>query len=299
MLEISNNSTSIFRSCPKKYYFRYIKGLEPYKKSPALTLGSILHSGFDMYYNGFSNEEVARFIGKTADEEIAKASPDTAEDLVIMKYTLLGMWLNYPKDLSIFSEIKPELKLKLTFSNGVVAVIKVDGLVTKDGKLWIRELKTTGLTFTQFSQRCRTSSQGTFYPFCLRRLGYPVEGIIYDYVKKPQLRKGMHEDKDQFGYRIMQSYREKPDYYFQRHFSYRTELDLLLFEKDIMATAKNIERCCRENEWYRNQDSCWTFNSACPYLPICFQDEPDELTIQVFFLQTEINPNKGGTDGGE
>ena len=296
MLEISNTSTSIFRACPKKYYWHYIKGLTPYKKSPALTLGSIIHSAFDMYYNKFTDEEVALFIKKTADEEIAKASPDTAEDLVIMKYTLLGMWIHYPKDLSIFADIKPEMEFRLDFKNGVTLVLKIDGLVQKDGNLWIRELKTTGMSFSQFEQRCKTSAQASLYTYALQRLGYPVRGVIYDFIKKPQLRKNMTEDKDQFGYRIMQSYKERPDYYFKRHYVYRSDEELSLFEEDLMATARNVARCCAENDWYRNQDSCYNFNSACPYLPICFQKEPDGLTIEIFFLQTDTK-NKGGNNG--
>ena len=72
MLEISNNSTSIYRSCPKKYYWRYLRGLVPYKRSTALSLGSIVHSAFDMYYNCTLINDVTKFIIKTADEEIAK-----------------------------------------------------------------------------------------------------------------------------------------------------------------------------------------------------------------------------------
>ena len=297
MLEISNNSTSIFRSCPKKYYWHYVKGLTPYKKSASLTLGSVIHAAFDMYYNKFSSEDVARYIGKTADEEIAKSSPETAEDLCIMKYTLLAMWLNYPKDLSIFTDIKPEMELKLTFKNGVVLVLKIDGLVTKDGKMWIRELKTSGLSFPQFEQRCRTSSQASLYTFALRRLGYPVEGVLFDYIKKPQLRKNMNEDKDQFGYRIMTNYKERPDHYFNRLYAYRSEEDLMLFEEDLMATARSIQRCVKTGEWWRNMDSCWQFNSICQYTPICFQKEPDTLTIEVFFTQT-ATINKGGESEG-
>ena len=296
MLEISNNSTSIFRSCPKKYYFHYVLGLTPFKKSSSLTLGSIIHSAFDMYYNKFSVDEVTSYLVNTANEVIANASPEEAEDLAIMKYTLLGMWLNYPKDLSIFTDIKPEMEFALKFANGVRLVLKIDGLVVKDDKMWIRELKTSGLSFPQFEQRCRTSSQSSLYTFALRRLGYPVEGMIYDYIKKPQLRKNMSEDKDQFGYRIMTNYKERPDYYFNRLFSYRSDDDLLLFEEDLMSCARSIKRCIRTGEWWRNMDSCWSFNSLCPYTPICFKKIPDQLTVDVFFKH-EITVNKGGKDG--
>jgi hypothetical protein len=299
MLEISNNSTSIFKSCQKKYYWKYIKGLSPYKKSSSLTLGSIIHSAFDMYYNGFSDEEVVRYIKQTSDEEISKASPDTAEDLVVMKYTLLGMWLYYPKDLSVFMDIKPEIEIHMNFIDGVTIILKADGLVTKDGRVWIRELKTSSMDFNQFEKRCQSSNQASLYTYVLKHEGHPVQGIMFDYIKKPLLRKNVKEDKDQFGYRIMMDYKARPDFYFKRHMSYRSDETLSLFERDLVSTTEDILRRCEDGNWYRNTDSCWNFNSPCPYLPICFQDPPDPLTIELFFNQEVINPEKGGTKNAE
>jgi len=300
ILEISNNSINIYRSCPKKYQWRYIKGLTPYKKSSALTLGSIVHDAFDMYYNGFSEAEVTGYITKTADEEIAKSPPDMAEDLLLMKYTALGMWMYYPKDLSVFSKIVPELSLKIRFDRGVDLVLRLDGLVEVDGKLWVRELKTTGMSFSQFEQRCETSPQCSTYTYAARKNGYPVEGVIFDFVKKPLLRRHVRESKEQFGKRIMGDFKMRPIFYYKRHYSYRSAETLDLFEKDLFSTVKELKRKCRKgDEWYRNPDNCWNFNSACPYMPICFHKDPDPLTIELFFKQGEINPMKGAKDGRE
>ena len=295
MLEVSNNSTSIFKSCQKKYYWRYIKGLTPHKKSHALTLGSLIHSAFDMYYNGFTDEEVVKYIKDTAGEEIAKASPESAEDLVIAKYTALGMWVYYPKDLSVFKEIKPEMEVRLRLKpmRGVKIILKADGLVTTD-HMWIRELKTSGLNFEQFQRRCENSTQASLYTYAMKNLGLPVQGMMFDYIKKPLLRKSVKEDKDQFGYRIMMDYKARPDFYFQRHFAYLSDESLKLFEDDLITCVKDIRTRCRDGKWCRNAGSCWNFNSPCPYLPICFQEQPDQLTIDLFFNKEEINPEKGG-----
>lgn len=247
-----------------------------------------------MYYNGFSDEEVVTYIKNTADAEIAKASPEWAEDLVVMKYTALGMWMYYPKDLSQFTDIKPEVTVYLKFAYGVRIILKADGIVTKDGKMWIRELKTSGVPFSQFERRCEISSQASLYTYALKRLGYPVQGVLFDYIKKPLLRKHVKEDKDQFGYRIMMDYKARPDFYYQRHHSYRSDEKLRLFEKDLLSVTKDIKRRSRDDEWYRNTDNCFNFNQPCPYMPICFQEKPDDLTVKLFYKQSEINPEKGG-----
>jgi len=281
-----------------KYYWRYLRGLTPYKRSSALSLGSIVHSAFDMYYNGASSDEVTKFVATTANEEIAKA-PDMAEDLLVMKYTALGMWTQYPKNLSMFEEIKPELELKIDFMPGVTLVLKLDGLVKVNGKFWIRELKTTGLSFSQFEKRCETSPQCSLYTYAVKKTGVDVQGVIYDFVKKPLLRRHINEDKESFGRRILNNYKDRTDYYYKRHYAYRSQERLDLFEKDLKTTALQIIDCCKKSRWYRNPDACWNFNSPCEYLPICFQKVPDQLTIDLFFQQKPINPEKGGTNEQE
>ncbi len=61
------------------------------------------------------------------------------------------------------------------------------------------------------------------------------------------------------------------------------------------ATAKDMLERFKSNEWYRNPDACWNFNSACQYMPICFAKKPDELTMKIYYEQKPINPEKGGT----
>ena len=213
-----------------------------------------------------------------------------------MKYTALGMWGNYPKKLTDFSHIVPELELriKLPGTRGVEVVLRIDGLVEIDGKYWIRELKTTGLSFSQFEKRCETSPQCSLYTYAVRRAGYDVQGVIYDFVKKPLLRRHIKESKEQFGRRISYDYQKRPEYYYKRHYAYRSFEALDIFEDDLRTVSREIRKRCRKDDWYRNPDACWNFNSACDYIPICFQKEPDNLTIELFFKQQPINPDKGG-----
>lgn len=286
MLEISNNSTSIMRSCQMKYRWNYIEGLKPIKKSAALSLGSVIHSAFDMFYCGFSHSDVLKYISDTMNDQISKASPTEVEEIVIIKYTLLGMWTSYPFKLDGFTKIEPEkeFRIKVPGTRGIEFVGRVDGLVTDiNGKMWVRELKTTSQTQQQFEVRVKHSSQGTAYVWAMRKLGFPVQGMIYDYVKKPLLRKGVNEDMNGFGTRIFNDYGTRPDVYYKRHYSYRTDAELVLYEQDLKSIAYDIRRRRKDGKWYRNQDQCWNFNQECPYLKICFSSVPDPLTIQLYY----------------
>jgi hypothetical protein len=288
-LEISNNSTSILRSCPKKYYWTYVEGLKPLRKSQSLLLGSVLQDSFNLFYNGSTKVEVHQYINKIMEEEILKVSPTEEEDFWVTKYTLTGMWLGYPFRRDSFTNIKPEMELTVDLMPGVKIVLRIDGLVTDDmNRLWIRELKTTSQSFQQFETKSRTSSQGTLYIWAVRKAGYDVHGIIYDYIKKPLLRKNVKDDIHSYGARILNDYSDRPEYYYKRHSAYRNVVELKLFEHDLCIWAREILRRYSSNEWPRNQDNCWNYNSECPFLKICYSEEPDKLTIELFY-EREIN----------
>ena len=174
--------------------------------------------------------------------------------------------------------------------------MKLDGLLRRDGNMWIRELKTTGLSFSQFEKRCETSPQCSLYTYAMRKSGVDVQGVIYNFVKKSLLRRHIKENKEQFGRRILNDYQKRPEYYYKRHYAYRSQEHLDLFEEDLKTTARDILTRCKGEDWPRNPDACWNFNSACEYIPICFQKVPDNLTIDLFFKKQPINPEKGGKD---
>ncbi len=281
-----------------KYKWYYIDGLKPVKKSSSLSLGTILHQAFEMFYNRFTILDVVKYISDTMNEEIAKASPTEIEDLTITKYTLVGMWLHCPFKLDGFTKIESEkeFRVRVPGTRGIVYVGKIDGLVTDiKGKIWIRELKSTSLAFQMFEAKTRQSSQTTGYVWAMRQIGIPVVGIIYDYIKKPLLRKSVKEDMHQFGKRIIQDYKDRPDIYYKRHPSYRTTQDLALFEKDIRNVALDIRKKSKNNDWARNTDACWNYNQQCQYYPICFQDKPDALTLQLLYEQKNTT-NKGAVN---
>ncbi len=298
-MDLSYNNGSTFRGCQKKFYWRYIEHLEPVIKIPSLTLGAVLHEGFDLFFKGGADQEVYQYIADKFTEELAKQEASDQEDLLIAKYIALGMWWNYPYKKEKFDQIASEERFEIPLINGVKLVGKVDGRVHQHGNWWVRELKTTGLTQRQFEGRCSTSAQGTGYVYGMIKLGYDVKGILYDYIKKPLLRKGVNETADEFGRRIMHDYKTRPKLYYSRHLSYRTPVDLRNFEEDSIRLAEDIIDKTKTGKFYRNLDQCWNFGSECPYLKICMADKPDQLTLELYFNKKEVISNGRPTIGEE
>ena len=288
-LEVSHSSCSVARACPMKYKWRYVDGYKPIRKAIALTLGSITHEAFDLHYKNRQN--ISNFIVEKMDNMISEAMLPDAEDLEVIKATSLGMWENFPfKNLVEFEEIQSEKEFRVPVSDmyNVTFVGKSDRLLKKDGQWWIGELKTSGLPFQAFKNRMTVSDQVTAYVYAWRQLGIPVEGVVFDFVKKPLLRKNSRETCFEYCERIRKDYAARPDFYFQRHYEYRSDEELQRWVVDIRQTI-NVIRDAWKGRVYRNPDACWNYNSECCYKKICFTDKPDPLTLELYFEQRKPN----------
>jgi len=296
MITLSHNKSCVARSCWKKYDWRYNQKLTPIRKSTALTLGSSIHNAFDMYYNGFSVADVVKALVDSYDTEIANVGVEEQEDLIIARYTAIGMFAHFPfKDLSNFEEIQSEKKFSVKLGNlrGVRFEGRTDGLVKKDGKWWVRELKTTGLNLRQFNQRINTSNQSTGYMYAMRKMGYDVVGTLYDYIKKPLLRKRVTENMHDFAKRIMADYQTKPDMYYGQIFSWRNQTEMDIWERDMVSLIRDMRW---RKEYPRNTDNCYMYNWECDYKKICFEEQPDPLMVKLYFRHEgkEVHINDDG-----
>lgn len=293
MLKVSHNALSIAQTCWQKYKWQYIDRYKPKRKPTALTLGASIHTAFEMFYKGSSDSEVIQWLTTSYDDEIANLSPEEAEDKTIEKYTVLGMWTFYPdKDLSGYEDLMVEKEFSVMLGNlrNVRFVGRVDGLIKKDGVWWVRELKTTGLTPNQFRARSDQSPQASGYVYAMRKLGYDVAGVQFDIIKKPLLRKRQSETCLDFSKRIMFDYLEdskKPHNErkaYLRMDQYRTKVQMKHWEESAIEKTKDIREKRRHGRFTRDTSACWKYNSLCPYNKICYMDDPDKLTLELFYV---------------
>ncbi len=156
----------------------------------------------------------------------------------------------------------------------------------KENAWWVREVKTTA-NAALFEKQLDVADQATGYVYALRNLGCVVVGVMYDLVRKPLLRQRSQESVDDFGKRIMADYKERPDEYYTRPYTYRTPVDLKHYEEDMTLLAREIKYHRRRESWRRNPDACWRFNRECEFKKICFQENPDPLTIQLYYTKKQ------------
>ena len=293
ILNLSYSSTADARSCTKKFYYKNILGLEPRATTSALTVGSTVHECFEMYFNKHTPQEITQHIEDVYKEGLTTATEAEQERMLIDKYTCLGVWANYPFSEMEFEEVIPEKNFKVRLGNllGVYLKGRVDGLVKRQGKWWIREVKTTSMDKRAFQSRASVSYQAAGYMYGVgKETNTPVCGVVYDMIKRPLLRRGVRETAQAFGERILADYfkPDKKEMYYDRYFSYRTEKEIVEFEKDMVILAKDLRRRIRCNDWFRNTDNCFTFNSECPFRKICWEDNPDPGLIEALYERRKV-----------
>lgn len=284
-----------------KYKWMYVDELEPVDKVIALSLGSIVHTAFELFYRGFNDKDILDYIDQASRKQVALAEACDQEDWEIARYMALGIWLGYPRKNSPPKEAVPEESFcvplihegeNITWFNGRIdTVYKED-----DGTLWIREIKVTSLSPEQFRERQRQSAQVTGYIWAKRKQGTPVKGVKFDYVRKPALRKGKNETMSEYGARIVKDYQARPDHYYEIYQEERSDDDLLIWETEMKEIAEEIAWRKQKQKWYRNPEHCFNYNHECPYMKICWAKEPDPTVLELYYKKRERRPKNGNPE---
>jgi hypothetical protein len=295
-MDVSNSSLTTYQTCQKKWQWSYVEKLKPRKKSGALTLGTIIHKAFDMYYKPTSTKDIVSYIDSAYKEELSKVGIEDQEDIYLDSKTALGMFLNFPFDQMKFDEIQSEEEFRVEIAPGIFYIGKVDGKVKRTGKWWIREIKTTSEPKNIFEKRAACSSQGTGYIFGIRQQdGVDIQGVIYDYMRKPKLYKRKDECMEEFGQRIYMDYcdAKKKKSYFDRYPTYRSPFNIKEWLEDAIRTTHQIEQSIQKSDFPRNTNSCYSYNTECPFFKVCFAEQIDPLIVDLFYIRG------GGANGRE
>jgi len=293
MQEITYTQTSYIRSCQQKYKFRYVDCLAPKVIDKALLRGTVIHESFEKYFKGVGMDDILEEIIDTYDKATSTAPAEKREDYVIGKHMVYGMFKYYPFNEMGFETVIPEEKFKVRINGlrNIRLMGKVDGRVKKCGLWWLREVKTTASKFMQAEARARVSYQAAGYIYGIQRAkGVKVQGVLFDLIKRSQLRKRVSETAEDFGGRIVADYRDNPTKLYRRYYSYRSPYQIGQYELDIMKAAQLIRTCRRTGNFMRNPDVCYFYGKQCPYMQICWVDTPDLQMLGAYYTKVVENP---------
>lgn len=253
---ITTSAARCFRGCPRKYFWRYEKGLQPRVEAEALRFGTLVHEALAAWWQRKPYEWPA-----AADAfEVAKA-----------KALLVGYDSRWSLDGYDVESVEQTFDIPLC--RGWRLQGKRDAVVRKDGRRVV-EHKTSSVDIgpgSDYQSRLSLDTQCSLY---LLEGGF--DGVIYDILKKPALRplkeskkRDAPETADEYFARCVEAIAEAPDEYYQRAEVVRLDGELADAKADLIATVRAIELCAKQERWPRNDDNCLSYSTRCQYWSLC------------------------------
>ena len=299
---LTHSRMTSFRACPRRHYLRFELGLSREEKSSAMNVGRAFHEILDA-----RQKETAPKI-----EEIDKYDLATTAAMIVV-YDEVYEPLNIMQSELSFNlplvHLKTNAESRVWRWAGVLDAIVWDasGMALVERKTTTRDIAPGG-DYWQMVMRDQQISQ---YVLAARKLGWPVQTVIYDVVRRPINRPKLatppdkrkykkdgtlyasHRETDEtsedFAKRLAEIMRADPEKYFQRIEIPRLEDDLNQTAEDQWMLQRMIRRAQLKNEWPRNPGSC-LMPYKCPFLNICDRRDLETVTPEGYTRLENVHP---------
>jgi hypothetical protein len=211
---ISNNSASIFRSCPFRFDLEYRQKIVPKKENISFYFGKCIHQALDYYFSEAKDLDMALeyfdsvFMGSLNEREILwsgdprrKDGGDFRDAQSTLDYVkrMLEAYINYWFDVNmgldvLASEVDFEYEIDCDGSKILYTGI-IDKIVSIDGKTYILDHKTYAQSVDR--ELLNVENQISGYYLGAKSLGYDVSGAIFDilYKKKEPVFERIYVDR--------------------------------------------------------------------------------------------------------
>lgn len=301
---LTNSRMACFRTCQWKHYLDYELygvGIEPIAESSPLRLGHVVHDGLDLIARGMS-------YNACLDQYIQVPAWAASEDDIIAWMSeaarasaMLDGYVNYWHDAGIeivASELQFALPIRppgaIRGRRGWRLAGKIDKIIRlADGRLALYEHKTTSSDIgdsSSYWDNLRLDYQVGVYAYAARCLGYNIETIIYDVLRKPGIamlratpndkRKYTKEGKlyanqrdqdetiEEYSARLRETVSTAPESYYARKELTRLADELALVADEADQIRGMIVHCRKHRAWPRNTAACLR-PYRCQYYNLC------------------------------
>jgi hypothetical protein len=311
---LTHSSEQCFKTCPRKYFLQYVLGLRPQHDSDALRIGSAFHVGLESLKNALPEDAAADAV-RLAYADATCPPWSTPEDFAVEQEIAVSLVRGYSRRYAtdaILRTVAVELPFALPIVNpetgratpSYLSCGKMDWIAQlPDGRMALVEHKTVGESIepeSDYWKRLALDGQISRYILAAQELGYPVETVIYDVVRKPQispkrivkadaqmaLAQGHYfghpldgplperETPELYAARLLADMGCRPAFYFARMEVPRLLGDLREFQAEQWSIQKMIRSCELESRtsgrmaWPRNTGAC-IHPYRCQFLDVC------------------------------
>lgn len=295
-IETTQSMWASFKNCRKKMEFRYLRHLRVLTDSRPLVVGSVAHDALESHHSGQDPQRVLQ-------EGLEQERIDRAEYMLISAM-MRGYAARYPvEDFKVDSlehEFEVPISNPATGAKSKTFVLrgKVDGIIEKDGGLWLIEHKTkSGGVDGAYIERLWTDFQIAVYAGAIETyLGRPVEGVLYNVLCKSKLKQREGETEEDFRERYAlacslnksgkssavrkfpesdRDFAARLDKWYQLPEAFHREALVLSPQRiaevrdELWELTQAYLEARRRGVWYQNTSQCFSYNRPCEYFPLC------------------------------
>ena len=288
-LKLSYSRVSTFLDCKKKYYWKYVVGIELNRFNQNFIIGNSVHHGVYKLYEGAKNPVLStkKYFNKERNQ-LRKDLLVNAKDEQILNEkepVVLGMIEGYgrvyKKQLKKIKHISNEHHIEYEIEDGIVVTMFFDNILKVGKKLFVHELKTARTLTPDYVNNIKNDLQSNMYFYLGNRSQGKkkkwLSGIVYDVIKKPSIRMKKTEDKKQFLARLGRYYSgpEAANELFYQDYIEKPMVKESRILETVLGVADDLLKCIKDSTFYPNDCFCYV-RSRCDYYDICHYGENAE-----------------------
>lgn len=317
---LSVTSANRYRSCPRAYYFANVQKRIPRYIDENRRFGTLLHVGLEAWWRAYADDHSDRGTGRSGSvpldaalEAMRSSKTPDPYDLARAEVLMRGYdarWSDEPLEVVYLDsqtagvEVEFEGDLRNPATSGVSRTFRrggrIDAIVRRpDGRVYVMEHKSSSEDISkgsEYYQRLLLDLQCSAYMLGARDLGLDPAGVIYDVVRKPDLRPLMatpveqrkytkatakepsrlysnqrdhSETPEEHGQRLAAAIAEAPHKFYQRHDVTRSEQNLRESAWSLWGTSLQIRDSMAANVWPQHDKSCKQYGRLCDYFSVC------------------------------
>lgn len=322
-LRLSHSAMDKFLTCPKKYYFSNVAGIEPVDQTK-FTFGRVMHKFLEVYWDKNTEFTTRLADGLAALQKSAKKNKLSIEEEIVAQVLACGYHARWEH-----TQAHGETEVRR-----IVPVVGTDGQIDEQLELKaifdqelpephiLYEHKTTRTADisvnSRYMDRVRRSTQLDIYFIVADDSGSPLNCILWDVIRIPKMqrrratppsqrefykRDGKYGKKgdpkpgtfladetlEEFRDRVYREVATDPEAYFQVKQMFPNKRAQEVTRYDIWSTGQLMLEAHKNNAFPRNRNSCNLFNQKCEYYPVCFESV-DPKRSELYVIRNRPNP---------
>lgn len=287
---VSHSQLTDFMNCEERHRLGYQQGWQLRAPAPALNFGSLFHQALELGFKGMSPSQIAMILKKEANE-IIKTLPTAADaqqfrlDFIKIMAMASAYFKRYHNDIKRTDwNLTPEIEFDNPILETDQYVVRLRGKIDllieeavplKDVPVYrVMEHKTASRPDESYFSRLRLDWQVYAYIWACKQItGKYPKTVIYDVVKKTQIRRKVKEDEEAFKQRVVEEYTEFADdkNYFMRYTIIPDKKQYNIWLRQIRQVCARLVRKLRSDKpvWIMNTDQCIHKYGKCKFFSIC------------------------------